>query len=456
MTFRTITPIALGAGLAVASAATAAVPQYAAPELQARSNFSGAFNLPNGYFFTNTSPAINDNGEVAFTITTAAGTLAKFIWFGADGQGDLVYESPQDAFLSDCSLNSSSQIVNNQFFATPSGVIQVDGQTEMSELAVLAGGPFGVVGFSSPQINDGDQIGFRGELGSGVQAYISDDDGDQMLHVQEVINSPYSFLFTPSFNNNRQIAGKARVGAAGQFGNDRPDEIRIWNADGTSVLIAEDADSDPMSPFSGFDNSVSLTDNEWVAFNASLVGGGRGVFFGNGTETIEIASTVNNANLSDVEFFGPAANTSGLVAFRGVDASGLQQIFVGDGEELIAVIGEHDIVPTDLGDARIDQNNAGDPVFGGAPGINENGDLVFQGGLTPPDDDQIEYGSGVFIVPAMTGADLNGDGVVGSEDLAILLGSWGPCPAMGPCPADLNGDGVVGSEDLAILLGSWG
>ncbi len=51
------------------------------------------------------------------------------------------------------------------------------------------------------------------------------------------------------------------------------------------------------------------------------------------------------------------------------------------------------------------------------------------------------------------GADLDGDGMVGAGDLAILLGSWGFC---GCCPADLDGDGVVGAADLAILLGSWG
>ena len=47
-------------------------------------------------------------------------------------------------------------------------------------------------------------------------------------------------------------------------------------------------------------------------------------------------------------------------------------------------------------------------------------------------------------------ADLDGDGAVGSGDLAILLGSWN-----GP-GGDLTGDNVTGSEDLALLLGSWG
>lgn len=50
--------------------------------------------------------------------------------------------------------------------------------------------------------------------------------------------------------------------------------------------------------------------------------------------------------------------------------------------------------------------------------------------------------------------DLNGDGEVGAEDLAILLGAWGPCE--GRCPADFDGNGEVGAADLAILLGAWG
>jgi outer membrane protein assembly factor BamB len=45
-------------------------------------------------------------------------------------------------------------------------------------------------------------------------------------------------------------------------------------------------------------------------------------------------------------------------------------------------------------------------------------------------------------------ADLNGDGLVGAADLAILLGNWGPC---GDC-----GDCTVGAADLANLLGQWG
>jgi hypothetical protein len=48
-------------------------------------------------------------------------------------------------------------------------------------------------------------------------------------------------------------------------------------------------------------------------------------------------------------------------------------------------------------------------------------------------------------------ADLDGDGVVGPQDLATLLGNWG-----NPGAGDIDGDGQVGAPDLAALLGAWG
>ncbi len=48
--------------------------------------------------------------------------------------------------------------------------------------------------------------------------------------------------------------------------------------------------------------------------------------------------------------------------------------------------------------------------------------------------------------------DLNGDGVVGVDDLLVLLSQWGSC---GGCPADINGDGEVGVDDLLELLANF-
>jgi hypothetical protein len=57
--------------------------------------------------------------------------------------------------------------------------------------------------------------------------------------------------------------------------------------------------------------------------------------------------------------------------------------------------------------------------------------------------------------PAARPGDLDGDGMVGPQDLAVVLGAWGSGQGQGGA-ADINGDGVVGAEDLAALLANWG
>ncbi len=55
--------------------------------------------------------------------------------------------------------------------------------------------------------------------------------------------------------------------------------------------------------------------------------------------------------------------------------------------------------------------------------------------------------------PVPPSPDLNGDGVVDSGDLGLLIAAWN---APGPNPADLDGDGSVGPADLGILISAWG
>ena len=62
----------------------------------------------------------------------------------------------------------------------------------------------------------------------------------------------------------------------------------------------------------------------------------------------------------------------------------------------------------------------------------------------------------VIVFPSDVVGDLDGDGVVGSPDLLMLLAAWGPCDDCNNCPADLDGDCTVGTTDLLLLLGNWG
>ncbi|MCA9289615.1 MAG: S8 family serine peptidase [Phycisphaerales bacterium] len=53
--------------------------------------------------------------------------------------------------------------------------------------------------------------------------------------------------------------------------------------------------------------------------------------------------------------------------------------------------------------------------------------------------------------PAPALGDLNRDGSVNADDLAVMLAAWG----LTHSSADLDGDGIVGPADLAILLAQW-
>ncbi len=77
------------------------------------------------------------------------------------------------------------------------------------------------------------------------------------------------------------------------------------------------------------------------------------------------------------------------------------------------------------------------------------------GGFNGPPKGAVYIVSGTISAPNAPG-DLNGDGIVGTTDLLLLLGAWGPCGDCGDCAADLDGDCNVGTGDLIILLGNWG
>ncbi len=92
--------------------------------------------------------------------------------------------------------------------------------------------------------------------------------------------------------------------------------------------------------------------------------------------------------------------------------------------------------------------NAGDPEFVPEEGETDiDGEPRVVGG-------RVDMGSDEYLITCDGDFDL--DGAVGAADLAVLLGSWGPCADPDDCPADLDGDGAVGPFDLALLLGSWG
>lgn len=442
------------AALLHSSIARAAVPTYSHFQLQVRSNLcanpaQGTENIPCDHFFGNGTPVINNAGQWCVKLDVMGSTGKQGILYGVNGTAQIVYSSQVDDTLSDPWINNNGRIVWPQYFSAQNGLFKYDVAT--ASAGPLTAEPFGAQSWGSVVVNDSNQVGYRATFSGSVNGWYSWQSGAAVPHAQQ--GAAYAFLFSPHMNNARQLAGKTTTAGA-------QDQIRRINVDATNTLIAVDRDTNPTSPYTGFDASrPAIADDGRVAFIANLFAGGRGVFLSDGTTTITIATTTSGQGVSDIEFFPPDVNNAGLVVFRAKDAGGLRAIWVGDGVTLRRVIGEHDIVPSDNGPARIDQNDSS-PTFGGAPTINDRGDVAFHCTLTPPDNNQIEWGSAIYIAYAQRVGDVNNDGFVNVSDLLAVITGWGACPTPPPppanCPADINGDGTVNVADLLLMISNWG
>lgn len=207
-------------------------------------------------------------------------------------------------------------------------------------------------------------------------------------------SSPWGFIYTPRGNSSGQMAVKA--GLLSSVATDV--EVHLLERDGSSEVLASSISIDPESEYSGFDNSLALSDNGTVAVVARRAAdNARVVLRIQDGEVAEVAA-VGSDGLADIHFFAPDVNDAGQVVFRGDDADG-QAVFVADGESLVRVAGNGDYVQTDLGEGQLGQHDTS-PVFGGAPRINAGGDVSFAAGIHPAGDNQVEWGSGVFVAYA--------------------------------------------------------
>lgn len=53
-------------------------------------------------------------------------------------------------------------------------------------------------------------------------------------------------------------------------------------------------------------------------------------------------------------------------------------------------------------------------------------------------------------------ADVDDNGSVNTDDLLLLIGSWGACADPNNCPADIDGNDLVNTDDLLVIIGGWG
>jgi hypothetical protein len=138
------------------------------------------------------------------------------------------------------------------------------------------------------------------------------------------------------------------------------------------------------------------------------------------------------------EFVGGCATTT---AANSINERGDVTAYVANTSSWIALVGEENANPASL----IDPADGAWTILG-VGSINNSRAMLASG--RPLGDAVTKL---LRLVPIRV-EDLDGDGVVGSSDLGILLSAWGAPSGSG----DINADGAVDSADLGQLLAAWG
>ncbi len=406
--------------LLCAAGAHADVPDYDLFELQARSNLivnDNGFNVPPGTSFNNISAVINDQQQVSFSagVVPIDNDLSRSgggVWLGGHGEGGFVVvheppagdpNDPPMVLVSDRpSLNTHGEIAYyTSIDGGPYTLRRYDplsGQSTPVSVLPLTPSSYGNVG-----LTDNGEIGFKARLGAGYGFGMHRSSGNSLYAVDSNVDAAtgYAYLYSPATNNQARMAGKV---SSSDYNHN---EIRVFDGTGSTLVVADKA-TDPASPFSKFDNGLAYNDQGAIAVALTLADGNVRALYrftpngSGGYESTEIARVEAAGAIRAIDSFAPAITDNGVVVFRGRDANG-QAIFAGDGTTLHRVIGKGDVVATDQGPGQIGQHiddpNSW-PIFSGAPTVNAQGDIAFVAALHPQGDNQIEWGSGVFVAYA--------------------------------------------------------
>lgn len=382
--------------------AQASMPDYNSPEILARANIRDGYNLPPMSFLSNTSPVINNRGDVTFKIMGSNGEPNHGLWLKLQEEenGKIVYVAPEDRLLTDPQINNQSKIAFNLYDeGITDGIFSLDGVSLKVDQVLKPEGQ-DLIYYTYPQIMNDGKIFFRGTNENNERTFFSYSNGNLQKIISEGIESygqKSSYLFRLHLNDKGEMVFKRRLGEAGQWDESNGDEILFLKPNAQngydSTVIARDRDADPTSFYLGFSNNVTLSKSGLATFTATLEDSHKTlVLYKEGILRNLAIEKVDE--LSEIEMFTPKVNDQGLVAFRAKDQEGKRGIFIANTEGIKKLVTEGDEVKTDLGMAKI-LSNPNYPGFSGEIDMNDNGDIVFTCLIVGAADNK-EWGTAVF------------------------------------------------------------
>lgn len=349
-------------------------------ELLARASQNDSFGLSAPSYLANTELEINDAGLVSFTYTGYDAQTSAFhqrvASITSEGQYRLRYQAPEGYFLTRPSQNALGEILVYQHREGLNDGLWKISQDDLVE-QILSPRDFPQVqGYTAAQINDRRQIFWREFDSDGARSFVWFD--LEQRQAQTIINDHdqiHSYLFTPVMRD-QWLASKVRFGTQGQWAENQPDQIILWNQEKQGqMVVARDRDDDLHSPYISFHNSLGLNSKGDVVFVASgLTGKKSVVLFSKGRhQTI----ATEGIELQEIETFAPVLNEAKKIAFRAKDLQGDRSIFTwSESGGLVKIISEGDYLATDVETGRVLKSSWG-PGFSGQIALNNQDVLVF-------------------------------------------------------------------------------
>ncbi len=375
---------------------------YEKPELLARANIVDGFNLPPMSYINNSSPAINDRGDVAFKVLSIESTTTQGIWgkLQSDPAGKIFITAPDERFITEPALNNKGIIVFSLYDeGITDGLFTFNLET-LEEEQVIDPKAYNIVNYTYPQILDNGDIYFRATTEKNdriVYKYSNETlssvfSEGQNIQLKPGLKGTSSYIFRPSFNQQGIGAMKLRFGKRYDWGEDLIDALVLTIPNGQPISRVIDIDGDEYSQFKGISNTVSLNEKSELTFIGFLADGKKAIYKNTESETMRIAQEGSH-DIQEIEYFSPRINANSEVFFRAKNGEGKRGIYIAFEDQVIRLIGEDDEIETDLGRARILWNKFY-PGLSGEIGVNSMGDLVFHCLLVSSESDK-EIGAGI-------------------------------------------------------------
>ncbi len=379
---------------------------YGAAEILARASVNDSFNLPRFSFLSNSSPVINQVGEVGFKVILADEDNAQGIWVktNLDPNGKILFKTDATKVVTDPTINADSLLGFSLFDDVQGEGFFLLNAKDLTTTKVFSD-ESNIKYYTYPIVLDSKELLFRA-------TDFNDDRGIYLINPEHTmttsiitesdndLGSNTSYIFKPAHNGQGTIAFKRRLGKKGDLDESAPDQIviirtKLKRADPHYFeIIVSDKDQDGASSFVTMANSVSISSDEHVSFIARNTDGRQAIYVYH-NKVLKLVTFEGENGILNIEPFTPKVIKDGLVFFRAISEEGKRGIYFFEQDKIKKIIEEGDFVQTDIGDGKILKNRHY-PAFGGDFDVNDNGQIVFNAVLQNKEDREI--GQGIFLI----------------------------------------------------------